>query len=134
MNDSLRNLVRRRAHNRCEYCGLPELLAPVVPLHVEHIVPRKHKGRTEASNLALGCYHCNLHKQTDLVGIDPHTGARAALFNPRRHKWHVHFRWEGVFLRGKTAIGRATVEVLAMNDDPMIELRSAFQEEGAFPW
>jgi hypothetical protein len=37
-------------------------------------------------------------------------------------------------LRGKTAIGRATIEVLAMNDDPMIELRSAFQEEGAFPW
>jgi hypothetical protein len=114
--------------------GSRNFLAPVVPLHVEHIVPRKHKGRTEASNLAMGCYHCNLHKQTDLVGIDPLTGARAALFNPRRYKWHVHFRWEGVFLRGKTAIGRATIEVLAMNDDPMIELRSAFREEGAFPW
>jgi hypothetical protein len=134
MNESLRNLVRRRARNRCEYCGLPEALAPVVPLHVEHIIPRKHKGLTNLSNLALGCYHCNLHKQTDLVGIDPLTGARASLFHPRRHKWQAHFRWEGVLLHGRTAIGRATIEVLAINNDQMIELRTTLREEGAFPW
>lgn len=82
----------------------------------------------------MGCYHCNLHKQTDLVGIDPLTGKRTALFHPRRHKWQRHFRWEGVVLVGKTAIGRTTVAVLAMNDDDMIDLRAALEDEGVFPW
>jgi hypothetical protein len=134
MNEAMRNLVRRRARHRCEYCGLPETSAPVVPLHIEHITARKHGGQTRPFNLALGCYHCNYHKQTDLVGIDPATGKRVTLFDPRRHKWHAHFQWDGVFLRGKTPIGRTTVEVLAMNDDDMIELRSLLLEEGAFPW
>lgn len=133
MNATLRKLLRRRARNRCEYCGLPEALAPVLPLHIEHIIARKHGGRTQLSNLAMGCYHCNLHKQTDLVGIDPLTGRRTSLFNPRRHKWQAHFQWDGLVLLGKTAIGRTTIDVLAMNDDQMIELRSMLQEEGAFP-
>jgi hypothetical protein len=37
-------------------------------------------------------------------------------------------------LVGKTAIGRTTIEVLAMNDEQMIESRSSLQEEGVFPW
>jgi hypothetical protein len=82
----------------------------------------------------LSCYHCNYHKQTDLVGIDPLTQKRVGLFNPRRHRWEVHFQWDGVFLLGKTAIGRTTIEVLAMNDEQMIELRSTLLEEGDFPW
>jgi HNH endonuclease len=134
MNATLRKLVRRRARDRCEYCGLPEACSPVVPLHVEHIIARKHGGRTSLSNTAMGCYHCNYHKQTDLVGIDPLTGKRTLLFNPRRHKWQSHFRWEGIFLLGKTAIGRTTIEVLAINDEQMVDLRSMLQEEGVFPW
>jgi hypothetical protein len=134
MNETLRRLVRRRARFRCEYCGLPEACSPVLPLHVEHIIARKHRGRTRLSNLAMGCYHCNFHKQTDLVGIDPLTEKRTVLFHPRRHKWQRHFRWDGIFLLGKTAVGRTTVAVLAMNDDDMIDLRSALHEEGAFPW
>ena len=134
MNEALRKLVRRRARARCEYCGLPEAHAPVVPLHIEHITARKHGGQTRSFNLALSCYHCNFHKQTDLVGIDSVTGKRVRLFDPRRHKWQAHFEWEGVFLRGKTAIGRTTIGVLAMNDEQMIELRSLLLEESLFPW
>lgn len=134
MNEALRKMVRRRAGERCEYCGLPEAYAPVVPLHIEHIVPRKHRGKTRSFNLALACYHCNFHKQTDLVGIDVVTGERVSLFDPRRHRWDAHFQWDGVLLRGRTAIGRTTIEVLAMNDDEMIELRSMLLEEGPFPW
>src|SRR5436309_12248135 len=119
MDEKLRALVRRRARYRCEYCGLPEAHAPVVPLHLEHITARKHHGPTRASNLALACHHDNYHKGTDLVGIDPRTEKRVPLFNPRRHKWQHHFRWEGVILIGKTAIGRATVDVLAMNHEDM---------------
>ena len=134
MIDALRPVVQRRARRRCEYCGLPESLSPVVPLHVEHIIARKHGGPTRLSNLALACYHCNFHKQTDLVGIDPLTGTRTPLFNPRRHKWLAHFEWRELFLVGKTAIARTTIEVLAMNHEQMIELRSFLREEGGFPW
>src|SRR5262249_29609852 len=134
MTEALRESVRRRAGGRCEYCGLPEAGSPVLPLHIEHIVARKHGGHSRPSNLALACFHCNFHKQTDLVGIDPVTGKRATLFHPRRHKWARHFRWDGTVLLGRTAIGRATIAVLAMNDDDMIELRTALAEEGAFPW
>ena len=134
MDAKLRALVRRRARFRCEYCGLPESRAPVAPLHIDHIVARKHSGATRPSNLAVACHHCNFHKQTDLVGVDRRTGKRAALFNPRRHKWQRHFEWSGLILVGLTAIGRATVAVLAMNDEDMIDLRTTLQEEGAFPW
>jgi hypothetical protein len=134
MNQSLRDLVRRRARIRCEYCGLPEAHAPVVPLHVDHIIARKHGGPTRLSNLAMGCFHCNFHKQTDLVGYDPLTGRRTSLFNPRRHKWARHFRWDSVYLVGKTAIGRTTIRLLAMNDDQMIDLRTMLRDEGVFPW
>jgi hypothetical protein len=134
MKESLRRLVRRRALNRCEYCRLPEALAPVVPLHIEHIIARKHGGPTRPSNLALACFHCNFHKQTDLVGIDPLTRRQMPLFNPRGHKWQAHFQWEGIYLLGKRAIGRTTIEALAMNDEPMIDLRFMLQKEGAFPW
>jgi hypothetical protein len=134
MNETLRNQVRRRAHCRCEFCGLPEACSPVLPLHLDHIIARKHGGRTRASNLAMACYHCNLHKQTDLTGIDPLTGKPVTLYHPRRHKWQRHFRWKGVFLLGKSAIGRATVAALAMNDRDMIALRTTLLEEGAFPW
>ena len=130
MNESLRNLARRRARFRCEFCGLPEVNSPVLPLHLDHIIARKHGGPTRLSNLAMACYHCNFHKQTDLVGIDPLTGKRATLFHPRRHKWQRHFRWEGVYLCGNSAIGRATVAVLAMNDHDMLDLRNTLLEEG----
>jgi hypothetical protein len=134
MDRKLRALVVRRAKYRCEYCGLPEVHALVVPLHLEHVIAKKHHGRTRYSNLALACHHCNLHKGTDLVAIDPRTMKRASLFNPRRHKWPHHFRWEGVFLVGRTRIGRATVRLLAINDQDMIDLRTRLQEEGVFPW
>jgi len=134
MNAKLRALVLRRARYRCEYCGLPESHARVSPLHVEHIVARKHGGPTWPTNLSAACHHCNFHKQTDLVGIDKLSGKRTSLFNPRRHKWHAHFQWRGLWLAGRTAIGRVTIDVLAMNDEEMIEIRSALQAEGVFPW
>ena len=40
-------------------------------LHVEHIVPRMHGGSDDLENLALACIDCNLHKGSNLTGIDP---------------------------------------------------------------
>jgi 5-methylcytosine-specific restriction endonuclease McrA len=49
--------VRERAAGRCEYCRLPQK-ATSVPFEVDHIISRKHGGRTIASNLAIACWYC----------------------------------------------------------------------------
>jgi HNH endonuclease len=123
MDAATRQLVRERAGNRCEYCGLHQDHSPVAALHVEHIIPRKHGGSDAADNLALACIDCNLRKGTNLAGYDPATGQLTELFHPRRQLWHEHFEWRGIELAGRTAIGRATVEVLDMNSEDRLELR-----------
>ena len=55
------------------------------------------------------------------------------LFNPRRHKWRKHFRWEGPCLVGLTPLGRTTVAVLALNDPAAVAVRAALIAEGGFP-
>jgi len=45
------------------------------------------------------------------------------LFHPRRDRWSEHFLFEGVRIVGTSAIGRATVQVLAMNDARRQEVR-----------
>ena len=66
MNADLTNLVRRRAAGRCEYCRLPQLAASV-PFEVDHVIARKHRGRTLASNLALACWYCNSFRIADSI-------------------------------------------------------------------
>ena len=124
MTAATRALVRRRAAERCEYCRLRQEDSPLAALHVEHICPRKHGGADGEENLCLACIDCNLHKGSNLAGLDPETGALTELFHPRRQKWGDHFAWEGIFLVGKTAIGRTTVRVLDMNAEAQLELRS----------
>ena len=62
MDASLRDRVRHRAGNRCEYCRLHQDHEPYFRFQIEHVIARQHGGRDVASNLALSCYHCNLHK------------------------------------------------------------------------
>ncbi|MCU0783529.1 MAG: HNH endonuclease [Verrucomicrobia bacterium] len=100
---------------------------------IEHIVPRKHHGGDDADNLALACFACNNHKGTNLSGIDTQTGEMTRLFHPRQDKWEEHFKWKEAMLVGRTRIGRATVDVLAINLSYRSELRMALIEEGVFP-
>jgi HNH endonuclease len=124
MESIVRDLVRRRAENRCEYCRLKQEHLPFATFHVEHIIPRKHGGDDDPSNLALACDRCNVHKGTNLVGIDPDTGAIVSLFNPRMHTWDDHFVLSDVIIVGLTAMGRTTVRVLNMNDARRVRLRA----------
>jgi hypothetical protein len=48
--------VRERAGGRCEYCRLPQA-GSNIPFEVDHIIARKHRGRTVAGNLALACWY-----------------------------------------------------------------------------
>jgi len=64
--------------------------------------------------------------------LDPVTRKLTKLFNPRRHKWQRHFRWDGPYLRGKTAVGRTTILVLAINHPDAVEVREEIIDEGVF--
>lgn len=132
MDESLTRAVRERTGQACEYCQLPEALYDGT-FEVEHVVPRQHGGHTRLSNLAYACLHDNRHKGPNLTGIDPKTKKLTTLFNPRRHKWSRHFRWDGSHLLGRTPIGRVTVYVLAMNDPVRVEFRRHLLAEGLFP-
>lgn len=131
MDAALQRLVRQRAGGRCEYCRLPQA-ASGVPFEIDHIIARHHKGRTVAGNLADACIYCNGYKGPNLSGLDAVTGKLTPLFNPRRHKWSYHFRYEGGVLVGRTAIGRTTVEVLRINLPNMVALREVLIEDGLF--
>jgi len=125
MKPSTRASVQERAGHRCEYCQLHQEDSPLAVMHVEHIIPRIHGGTDDLDNLALACIDCNLHKGPNLVGIDPETERLTDLFHPRRHRWEDHFEWRGIYLVGKTAIGRTTVRVLNMNSEDQLALRSS---------
>ncbi|MGA2796776.1 MAG: HNH endonuclease signature motif containing protein [Thermoguttaceae bacterium] len=123
MESDLRSLVRRRAGDMCEYCRLPQAASRIVRFHVEHIIARQHGGETDPENLALACSYCNFHKGPNIASLDPASGQIVPLFNPRRDIWADHFAWKGTVIVGKTATGRATVELLAMNTWQRVELR-----------
>jgi hypothetical protein len=124
MDAITRNLVRSRAGNCCEYCGVPQSAIPAATLHVDHVRSRQHGGSDDPINLAMACRHCNLHKGPNLTGIDPDTDQIVPLFNPRQHARSEHFAVRGAFIVGLTPVGRATVAVLAINSAEQLETRS----------
>jgi hypothetical protein len=132
MEFAAREFVRQRAGNRCEYCLLPQVYSELTH-HIEHIVAKQHNGTDDPDNLALACHRCNLQKGPNLTGIDPSTGELIRLFHPRRDRWAEHFRWEGTHILGITARGRATVQLLAVNDARRLELRTQLRIKGEMP-
>lgn len=48
---ALRRLVRQRARDCCQYCLIPESVT-FAPHWIDHIIAEKHRGATEAENLA----------------------------------------------------------------------------------
>ena len=122
MDDTLREFVRQRANHRCEYCQMPQEY-DVLPFQIDHIIALKHRGSSEAANLALSCYNCNAYKGPNIAGIDIETKAVTRLFHPRCDQWHEHFRWDDPYLAGRTAVGRTTIDVLSINLTERVELR-----------
>jgi hypothetical protein len=129
MDDGIRQFVRRRAEDRCEYCRLPQA-GHEERFSVDHVRPVKHGGDNSAANLAFCCLRCNLFKGTNLSGIDPADGRVVLLFDPRRQLWQQHFRWNGPLIAGQTPEGRATASVLGMNAPERMRLRQALIAEG----
>lgn len=129
MDDALSALVWQRATAACEYCHLPQTLSSI-PFEIDHIIARKHGGHTTAANLALSCFYCNSYKGPNIAGIDPQSGRITRLFHPREDAWKSHFKWDGPILIGRTAVGRTTIIVLAINHPDAVAVRETLIEEG----
>ena len=127
MTAATKALVRSRAGGRCEYCRSRQVDEPFLRFQIEHVMARQHGGADDASNLAIACPHCNLHKGPNIAGLDPLDNSLTPLFNPRTQAWDDHFARRGLLIMGQTAAGRATVRVLSMNDRLRVELRAAVQ-------
>jgi len=134
MPESLRDRVRRQADNRCGYCLSHQDYVPWV-LEIEHIVPASRGGSDEESNLWLACHACNLYKGAKTHGLDPLSGRRVRLFNPRSQRWARHFRWsdDGAQIIGRTACGRATVVELSLNNLIAVTVRRHWVSAGWRP-
>lgn len=128
----VRELVVRRAHDACEYCRLPQA-ASLLPHQVDHIIGKQHRGSDDPGNLCLCCIRCNLNKGPNIASIDPETGLLVALYHPRSNVWREHFATTNDgFVRGLTAEGRATVLVLAMNEEDRVRLRALLLRRGRY--
>ncbi len=132
MNPAERDFVRHRASDRCEYCHLPQNATPYFRFHIEHIRARQHGGSDDPSNLALACPDCNAKKGPNVATISDDSGQLLELFNPRLLRWEEHFTMIGPEIVGTTQIGRATIQLLDMNEEERVLLRSQLQAEGMF--
>jgi hypothetical protein len=132
MDDTLNQLVWQRARGCCEYCHIAQEFS-ILSFEIDHIITRKHGGKTIASNLALACFYDNNFKGSNIAGLDPRTGRLTRLFHPRRHEWSYHFSWDGPILVGRTAIGRTTISVLCINHALRVAQRQALIDMDVFP-
>ena len=130
----VRARVRAQAGNRCGYCLSPQRLVLAL-LEIEHIIPSACGGSDAEDNLWLACRLCNAYKAAQVVALDPESGQRVRLFDPRRQRWSDHFVWseDGVRILGKTPCGRATVIALQMNNPVAVMVRTEWAAVGWHP-
>lgn len=131
MDAATRDFVRHRAGNRCEYCRIPQEATPFISFHVEHIVAKQHalEDLNDPLGLAFACDRCNAFKGTNLSSIDPESGDKVDLFDPRTDVWEDHFAVVGGHVEGRSPSGRATMRLLNMNAPRRVELRERWLEE-----
>ncbi len=120
---ALRRQVTERDGRRCAYCRSPLVVG--IPMVVEHIVPLAAGGTSVADNLCLSCYRCNEFKGPRRQAADPRDGRLAPLFHSRQQRWGDHFAWagDGVTIGGLTPTGRATIALLRLNSDWLVQAR-----------
>jgi hypothetical protein len=134
ISQSVRELVRLRANNRCEYCQTDQVISGA-QMHIEHIMPLSEGGPSTEENLCLSCAWCNSYKWAKIEAADPHTDKLTPLFNPRTQQWGEHFQWRenGIIIAGLSDTGRATIKALKMNNSFIVPARRHWVEAGWHP-
>ena len=130
----IKQLVRQRAAEHCEYCVCWERYA-TEQFSIEHIIALAVGGKDDESNLALACQGCNSAKHDDITALDPLTETIVPFYHPRCDQWHEHFEWNDDYtlLLGLTPTGRATMEALELNREGVVNLRQAMSLLGKHP-
>jgi hypothetical protein len=118
----IRAAVIERANHYCEYCCIADTDS-YYGFQVDHIVSRKHGGKTLLYNLAYACADCNRYKGTDLGTYIDNSLQLIRLFHPRLDNWSEHFELDSSgLITAQSNIGIATLKVLSINHpDRIIE-------------
>ncbi|HEY0771989.1 MAG TPA: HNH endonuclease signature motif containing protein [Sphingobacteriaceae bacterium] len=134
LSDKTKKKIRKSANNRCGYCLARQDLV-YAELQFDHQNPLSKGGDNDEKNYWLACPKCNRAKSDKTDGFDEITKTRAPLFNPRTQNWHEHFEWsaDGLYIVGKTAIGRVTVIEVNLNNDLFIRVRQNWIKAGWHP-
>ena len=130
----VRARVRQQAHDRCGYCRSSQRYV-FAPLEIDHLIPQAHGGTDDEENLWLACRMCNGFKGAQWQARDPLTEELVPLFNPRTLRWTEHFAWSeaGTQIIGRTAMGRATVMALQLNNLIALMVRREWVAAGWHP-
>lgn len=128
-----RQLVEADDH-RCAYCQTTAANTGQ-PMVVDHILPEAQGGQTAFHNLCFACRRCNEFKGPATSIHDPLTSELVPIFHPRQHTWTDHFAWDaaGIRLLGLTAIGRATIIALNINNEVIVDARRRWVGVGWHP-
>ena len=129
-----RRVVTERALECCEYC-LSQLRFSMQSFSIEHILPIDKGGNSELENLALSCQGCNNYKYNKTEGFDPGSRKNVPLYHPRKQKWNDHFVWneDCTQIIGITPTGRATVNLLNLNREGVVNLRQILYKAKKHP-
>lgn len=132
--NDLKRIVAEESQYRCGYCLTSQRIIGQ-PMVFDHLIPEAKGGLTTQENLWLACRRCNEFKGSQTHAIDTTTHTKVALFNPRIQSWAVHFAWvsEGTEIIGLTAIGRATIIALRLNNPEIVGARSLWVQVGWHP-
>jgi hypothetical protein len=131
---AIQRAVIARSKGLCEYCLCPYSYS-LDYFNFDHIIPVCQGGTSDLDNLARTCGRCNGHKHGKTHAPDPLTQESCRLYNPREDEWAAHFQWSKDALRmvGKTPTGRATVVLLQINREGVVNLRKLLIMVGLHP-
>ncbi|MCD4685533.1 MAG: HNH endonuclease [Anaerolineae bacterium] len=128
-----RRIIRELAGNCCEYCRVTED-DRLSGFQIDHIIPIKHGGSDDTSNLCLACLKCNSFKGPNVAALDPDTGEATKLHDPRQQQWDDHFRINpDASLTELSPAGRATIVVLRINEASRVKHRHMSIMLGEYP-
>lgn len=133
-NAELRQRLLEADDRCCAYCQTTEANSGQL-MTVDHIIPESKGGETEFDNLCFACRRCNEFKGATVEITDPLSDKIMPLFHPRQQRWDDHFAWNmsSIRLVGLTAVGRATIIALNMNNEVIIDARQRWVSVGWHP-
>ena len=130
----LRQRLQEVDNEHCAYCQTTQANTGQL-MTIDHIIPESKGGLTTFENLCFACRQCNESKGDRVMAQDPFTGEMVRFYHPRQDSWNDHFVWDETRtqLMGLTAIGRATIIGLNINNAVIVFTRQRWVSVGWHP-